>query len=163
MTGSIVILTSRFKVNITLFQNACTGILPSYCDLLDDSYQQRIQAPHSSATRKSEGKLDSLANPKNFFCFIKHYQKIGCAFDSQGSWLCADIKFLKQLEGGAGVGRKKNLHLARIPLCIKFFSVKIIPLANTEQQWKEQNFGKTAAAITTSIEQQQQPTTTTTT
>ena len=42
----------------TLFQNACTGILPNNYmanfDLLQDAYQQTVQKISSSASRNSE-------------------------------------------------------------------------------------------------------------
>lgn len=48
----------KIKVNITLFQNACAGILPNNYvanfDLFQDAYQQRVQKISSSASRNSE-------------------------------------------------------------------------------------------------------------
>lgn len=48
----------EIKVNITLFQNACTGILPNNYvtnfDLLQDAYQQRVQKISSSASSNTE-------------------------------------------------------------------------------------------------------------
>ena len=48
----------EIKVSITLFQNACTGILPNnyvaIFDLLQDAYQQRVQKISSSASGNSE-------------------------------------------------------------------------------------------------------------